>query len=235
MRPHAKRSPRAVLLGGLLIAAFVPGAGASARVIDPALVFPVAGSAYRSVHAPHCSLKGARTVVANATVRIFNARYPKYGRLTFGCRRSADRAFVLGIVGECQNNDVIDTAVVAGTLAALNVHTCGLATSESEIALVDLRTGRVAFASAPLSLPPTYDGYDAIRGMAVTAAGRLAWLAVRIVGGHVVAVEVRRRARDPNGPPVLLDSSTDIDPRSLRRNRSMLIWHHGEIVRSAAM
>jgi hypothetical protein len=223
--------PLCVVLAGALLAS----GGAGARVIDPALVFPVAGSRYETVHAPRCSLKGAKTVAANRRVRIFNARHRVYGDLTFGCLRDANRAYVLGIVGECQNNDVVDTAVVAGTLAALNVNTCSLTSSESEVALVDLRTGRVEFASPPTSLPFDPDGYDAIRGMAVTAAGRLAWVAVRVAHGAIVAVEVRRRARDPKGRPVLLDSSTDIDPRSLRREGSLLTWRHGAVLRSAAM
>jgi hypothetical protein len=223
------------LLCAVLAVALLASAGASARVIDPALVFPVAGSRYQTVHAPGCSLKGAKTVVANRHVRIFNAPHRVYGGLTFGCLRSANRAYVLGIVGECQNNDVIDTAVVAGTLAALNINTCSLTSSESEIALVDLRTGRVAFASPPTSLQFDPDAYDAIRGMAVTAAGRLAWVAVRVAHGANVAVEVRRRARDPKASPVLLDGSTDIDPRSLRRTGSLLTWRHGAVLRSAAM
>ena len=233
MRPRTKLP---VALAVALLAALLPSpGGASASIIDPALVFPSAGSRYRSVRAPHCSLKGAKTLVANRHVRIFNAPYPKHGSLTFGCRRSAGRAFVIGITGECQNNDVIDSAVVAGTLAALNIHTCGLATSESRVALLELRTGVVVFAAPPLDLPPTYTGYDAIRGLAVTPAGRLAWLAVRIELGRVIAVQVRRRARDPNGPPVLLDSSPDIDPRSLRRNRSLLSWRHDTVTLHAAM
>ena len=185
--------------------------------------------------APRCTLKGARTVVANRHVRIFNASHAKHGGLTFGCLRSADRAYALGFVGECQNNDVVDTAVVAGTFAALNVNTCGLASSESRIALVTLRNGHVVFASEPLSTPGDPDGYDAIRGMVVTPRGRMAWVAVRIARGVVVAAEVRRRAHGPDRRSVLLDSGSDIDPRSLRRHGSRVSWVKGGVARSAAL
>lgn len=110
----------------------------------------------------------------------------------YGCRRRADRAYVLGIRGECQSNDEIDGAIVAGDLAALNVQTCSLTNSQSRVLLVSLRTGRVTFATDPLSTAPRIDGgYDAIRGMAVTADGRLAWIGVGVERGVVVAAEAR--------------------------------------------
>jgi hypothetical protein len=174
-------------------------------------------------------------VVANRHVRIFDAGLAKHGHLTFGCLRSADRAYALGIVGECQNNDVVDTAVVAGTLAALNVNTCGLASSESRIALVTLRDGHVVFASTPLSTPGDPDGHDAIRGMVLTPRGRMAWLAVRLARGGIVAAEVRRRAHGPDRHSIVIDSGSDVDPRSLRRHGSRVSWVKGGVARSAEL
>ena len=225
-------------LAGVLLATLVLAPAARPDVLQPALNLPTAGSVYDSVRAPHCSLPGARTIVANRHVRIFNATYRKHGGLTFGCLRRSDRAFVIGIAGECQNNDVIDTAVVAGTLAALNVHTCGLATSESRIAVVTLTNGHVVFASAPLSTPGDESGHDAIRGMVLTPRGRLAWLAVRVTGGRgsaPVAAEVRRRAHGPDRESVLVDSGTGIDPRSLRRRGGRATWVKDGARRSASM
>ncbi len=218
--------PRALLCGAVALAAGLlpaPAAGADFT--------PGPGERARSYAAPNCTMKGARTIAANRHVRVFRAR-----GAVFGCRRTANRAYGIGHGGaECQNSDLIDSAVVAGNVAALNVRTCSLTNSSSSVHLVNLRDGRGRFRSAPLSTVGPESSYDAIRGMAVTAAGRLAWIGVRVSGGDVVAVEVRRRRPDFSDQSVVLDSGTGIDPRSLRRAGSMLRWRHDAIARSAAV
>jgi hypothetical protein len=190
-----------------------------------------AGQQAPSVKATNCSLKGSKTLAANRNVRVFQRADKVYG-----CRRQADRAYLLGIRGECQNNDEIDGVIVAGNNAALNVQTCSLTSSQSVALLVSLRSGRVTFASNPLSTVPRIDnGYDAIRGMAVTADGRLAWIGVGVERGVIVATEVRRRARGSSTRSVQLDSGTAIDPRSLHRRDSTVTWRNAGAVRSAPM
>lgn len=226
LRVTITHGPRALLSGLATLSAALLLAPAAAADFTP-----LPGERARSYAAPHCTMKGARTVAANRHVRVFRAR-----GAVFGCRRKANRAYGIGHgSAECQNSDVIDGAVVAGNLVALNVRTCSLTNSSSSVNLVNLRDGRARFRSAPLSTPGTENGYDAIRGMAVTAAGRLAWIGVRVSGGGVVAAEVRRRRPDFSDQSVVLDSGTGIDPRSLRRVGSMLRWRHGGIARSAAM
>ena len=221
MRPLL-RSLAAALSAGLLLAS----AAAAAPV-------PAPGERAHSIRAPHCTIKGAKTIAANRHVRVFSARVHTW-REVFGCRRSADRAYAIGDAGgECQNYDLVDGAVVAGNFVALNVRTCSLYGSSSTVKLVNLRDGRVRFASAPLSTVGPDTSYDAIRGMAVTAAGRLAWLGVRVAGGAVVEAEVHRRVRGTSGASVVLDSGTGIDPRSLRRAGSLLRWRHDGTPRSA--
>jgi hypothetical protein len=196
---------------------------------------PTPGERAHSIRAPHCALKGARTIAANRHVRVFSARVRTW-REVFGCRRSADRAYAIGDAGgECQNYDLIDGAVVAGNVVALNVRTCSLYGSSSAVKLINLRDGGVRFASAPLTTTGPDTTYDAIRGMAVTAAGRLAWLGVRVARGVVVEAEVRRRVRGSRAGSVALDSGTGIDPRSLRRVGSMLRWRHDGMAHSAAI
>ena len=205
--------------------------GTSLALAPEASAVFAAGEQAPSVRAANCSMKSSKTLAANRNVRVFHRADKVYG-----CRRDADRAYVLGIRGECQNNDEIDGVVVAGNQAALNVQTCSLTSSQSRVLLVSLRTGRVAFASNPLSTAPRIDsGYDAIRGMAVTAEGRIAWIGVGIERGVVVAAEVRRRARGSSTQAVLLDSGTGIDPRSLHRRDSRVTWRSGAAERSAAM
>ena len=226
MRRFALTVPRTALLvvatlaAGLLLA---PAASAS--------LVPAPGERAHSIRAPHCTMNGARTVAANRHVRVFRAR----GEV-FGCRRTANRAYEIGHgSGECQNNDLIDSAVVAGNLAALNVRTCGLYGSSSTVKLVNLRDGRGRFASAPLSTPGSEAGYDAIRGMTVTPGGGLAWLGVRVARGAVVAAEVRRRRPGFADRSVVLDSGVAIDPRSLRRRGSRVQWRNAGAARSAAI
>jgi len=205
--------------------------GASLALAPEASAVFTAGQQAPSVKATNCSLKHSKTLAANRNVRVFQRSDKVYG-----CRRSADRAYVLGIRGECQNNDEIDGVVVAGNNAALNVQTCSLTSSQSAVLLVSLRSGRVSFASDPLTTSPRIDnGYDAIRGMAVTADGRLAWIGVGVERGVVVAAEVRRRARNSSSHAVQLDSGTGIDPRSLQRSAGRVRWRNADAQRSAAM
>ncbi len=194
---------------------------------------PPPGESARSYAAPHCTLKGARTIAANRHVRVFRAR-----GAVFGCRRTANRAYGIGHGGaECQNSDLIDSAVVAGNFVALNVRSCSLTNQSSSVNLVNLRDGRGRFRSVPLSTAGSDASYDAIRGMAVTAAGRLAWIGVRVSGRGraIVAAEVRRRRPDFSDQSVVLDSGTGIDPRSLRRVGSMLRWRSAGVARSESM
>ncbi len=196
---------------------------------------PDAGSRAGSVRAPGCTLKGARTITANRHVRVFSAP-TSAGREVFGCRRTAGRAYAIGDRGpECQNYDLIDTAVVSGNLVALNIRTCGLYFSSSQVKLVSLHDGRVRFGSVPQATRPPDDACDAIRGMVLTSAGRFAWMAVRVRGGTVVRVEVRRRVAGSGGTAVLLDRDAAIDPRSLRRIGARVYWRKAGVVRSAAL
>jgi len=190
------------------------------------------GQRVNSVAAPNCTKKGATTIAANRRVRVFMVG-KGFGNV-YGCRRDADRAYVLGVRGECQNYDEIDDTVVAGNLVALNIQTCGLTSTSSRLRLVSLLSGRVLFGSAPLTTRPVGEAqYDAIRRMVVTAEGRLAWVGVRVERGAVVAAEVRRRAHGSRAGTVLLEGDARIDPRSLRRRGNTASWSTAGATRSA--
>jgi hypothetical protein len=211
---------------------------AHARAADRAVALtdlPQAGGVYGTVRAPHCLLPGHRTIAANRYVRVFYATIPKRGAATLACRRSSDRAYVIGTFGECQNNAAVDTAVVAGTYAAINVRTCSLTHSQSGIGLVNLRNGRVTFSSGALSTPAAESEAEGIRAMVLTPRGRVAWLSVRRSRGAIVAVEVLRRAHGPDRRTVLLDRAADIDPRSLRRRGDRVLWTRAGATQSASM
>ena len=232
-RRHPTTAGRAAgPLGGALLVAVVLMLAPAARASS----VPDVGGRAASVRAPGCTLPGARTVTGNRHVRVFTAPTFAGQRGVFGCRRTADRAYAIGDRGpECQNYDLIDTAVVAGNLVALNIRTCGLYFSSSQVKLVSLRDGRVRFGSVPQATSPPDDAYDAIRGMVLTTEGRFAWLAVRVRGGTVVGVEVRRRAVGSRGKAVLLDRGASIDWRSLRRTGTRVSWRKAGVVRSAGL
>jgi hypothetical protein len=217
----------AVVLAAAAVLAPAIGAAASGSPTD----LPRTGDVYATVRAPHCSLKGARTLAANRLVRVYVAQDTMR---VFACRRSAARAYLVGDRGECQNSAEIDTAVVAGTFAA-NVRTCSLTHADAGIGLVNLRNGHVVFATNALTTAPLESETDAIRGMVVTPRGRVAWLALRRTGLHTLAIEVRRRAHGPDRHSALLDSGTGIDPRSLRRRGGRVVWTNAGATRSASM
>jgi hypothetical protein len=212
-----------------VIAAAALLAGSAPAATVPLTDLPQAGGVYGTIRAPHCSLKGARTLAANRHARVFETR-----GLALACLRKSDRAYVIGNPRECQNGAAIDTAVVAGTFAAINVRTCSLTHSDSGIALVNLRNGHVVFSSDALTTPSLESQTDAIRAMVLTPRGRLAWLALRR-GTTTLAVQVRRRAHGPDRQSVLLDSAADIDSRSLRRRGGRVFWTKASGEQSASM
>lgn len=176
----------------------------------------------------------ARTLAANRDVRVFAATI-KRRAFVLACRRASDRAYLIGNPSECQNSAEVDTAVVAGTFAGINVVTCSLTHADSGIGLVDVRNGHIVFSSGALSSASLQSEADAIWGMVLTRRGRVAWVAVRRSGQSVIAVEVRRRAHGPDRQSVLLDSSTEIDPRSLRRRGDRVFWSKRGVPQSALM
>ena len=216
---------RRAVIAGLVAGAIVPASAAAMSGTVALSDLPRAGGVYGTVRATGCNLPGSRTIAANRHVRVFygtpaGQRFPH----ALACRRRANRAYVIGNLGECQNSAAVDTAVVAGSYAAINVRTCSLTHSDSGIGLVNVRNGHVVFSYGALSTPSLENEADGIRAMAVTPRGRVAWLAARRTGRSIVAVEVLRRAHGPDRQTVLLDSAPDIDPRSLRRRGDRLYW-----------
>jgi hypothetical protein len=191
-------------------------------------------SSARSVRAPGCTLKHAKTIKANRHVRVFRT-VPAVGSGTvYGCRRHAARAYVLGEFGECQNNHEIRRVEVAGRRAALGAFECSLDSGAWDVELVNLATGRLEFRSAPLAAPlPDSATFDELQRIVATSDGALAWTATRRARGTRLAVEVRRRMRGTATASVLLDSGTDIDPDSLRKRGRTLSWTKAGVRRTA--
>ncbi len=210
-----------------LLAAAVIGVGAAQRA--GAALAPA-----KSVRAPNCSLKGDKTIKANRDARVFKrVNRRNYGKV-YGCRRSANRAYELGFIGECQNNEEIQLAEVAGRRALLGIFECSLYAGWWKVALVNLGTGRREFASSPIGSPsPNEATFDALRRIVVASDGAAAWTAMRSSGGVTSAVEVRRRMRGSSSASILLDSGTDIDPDSLRKRDRTLSWTKAGVRRTA--
>lgn len=189
-----------------------------------------------SVRATNCSMTDAKTITANRYVRVFKKTRRGFG-YAYGCRRSADRAYRLGVVGECQNNDEVRQVEVSGRRAVVGLFSCSLYAAWWRVDLVNLRTGRREFTSAPFSLPPVGDAtYDVLRRVVLTADGAVAWTAARQgAGGVPGGVEVRRRRRGTTNRAVLLDSGADIDPDSLRRRGRTVTWTKSGARRSAQL
>ncbi len=172
---------------------------------------------------------------ANRHVRVFKLTKRGYGH-AYGCRRDAARAFELGIVGECQNNDEVRLVELAGRRAALGVYECALTSSWWRVDLVDLRDSRREFTSSPMTTIAADDStHDELERIVVTADGAVAWSATSSRRGARTAVEVRRRRRGTTNQAVLLDSGAAIDPDSLRRRGRTITWTNAGVRRSARL
>ena len=117
-------------------------------------------------------------------------------------------------IGECQNNDEIQLAEVAGRRAVLGIFQCSLyAGVVGGARRPRHRLPRVA--SAPIgSSAPDAATFDALRRIVVASDGAAAWTATRSDAGVTSVVEVRRRIHGSAGLSILLDSGTDIDHRT---------------------
>ena len=210
----------------LVLAAAVIGAGAIAASAQL--------SSAKSVRAPGCTLKRAKTIKANRDVRVFRTVPVAGSGTVYGCRRRAARAYVLGEFGECQNNHEIRLVEVAGRRAALGAFECSLDSGAWDVELVNLANGRLEFRSAPLASPlPDAFTFDELARIVATSDGALAWTATRRARGTQLAVEVRRRMRGTATASILLDSGTDIDPDSLRKRGRTLSWTKAGVRRTA--
>jgi hypothetical protein len=219
--------PLAVAAAGLAALALVATAAPAQQY---ALPLPPASS----VRAPNCSLQGATTIKANRYVRVFKKTRRNYGR-AYGCLRTARRAYVLGIIGECQNNDEIQKVEVAGRRAVLGIFECSLTDGWWRVDLVNLRNGHREFTSNPITPGPATNEpvRELLHRIVVTASGGVAWTATRSVGGARTAVEVRRNRRGTNNQSVVVDSGTGIDPDSLRKRGTRITWTKAGARRSA--
>lgn len=221
----------AVVTAAVACAALAAGGANAQQYAQP--VQP--GPPLKSVRAANCSLAGAKTIRANRYVRVFKKTRRGYGQ-AYGCLRRADRAFRLGIVGECQNSDEIRKVEVSGRRAAIGVFSCSLYAGWWRLDLVDLRSGKREFSSSPISPPVDDATYDTPNRIVVTPDGAVAWTAVRNgAGGIRGGVEVRRRQRGTTNRAVLLDSGLEIDPESLRRRGRTITWTKAGARRSAQL
>jgi|GEM_PF-2236222 len=225
LAPRARRPLRRLALGSLA------AASAGLLAVSPALGdLPAAGENAESRKAPNCDMRGSKTMTANGSVRVFKATNGG----VYGCRRTADRAYRLGDWGECQNNDEITTAEVAGRYAGLVSTTCSLDASWEVIALVSLRSGRFSFQSPPLPASPDLR-FSSFTRIVVDDRGGLAWIASGSDGPGVSTVEVRRRHRGSARASDVLASGPAIDVDSLRRVGHRVTWRKGGETFSAAL
>ena len=221
--PHPPGRRLAALAAAALLA--VAGTTAAALAQQPRA---------KSVRAPGCTLKRAKTLKANREVRVFRT-VPAVGSGTvYGCRRRAARAYVLGEFGECQNNHEIRRVEVAGRRAALGAFECSLDSGAWDVELVNLATGRLEFRAAPFASPlPDSATFDELQRVVATSDGALAWTAIRSARGGRLAIEVRRRMRGSATASLLLDYGTNIDPDSLRKRGRTLSWTKLGVTRTA--
>ena len=202
--PHLPGRRLAALAAAALLA--VAGTTAAALAQQPRA---------KSVRAPGCTLKRAKTIKANREVRVFRT-VPAVGSGTvYGCRRSATRAYVLGEFGECQNNHEIRRVEVAGRRAALGAFECSLDSGAWDVELVNLATGRLEFRAAPFASPlPDSATFDELRARRRDVRRR-----ARLDGDP----QRPRRAARRRGPPPHARIGDGVAPARLRhQHRSRL-------------
>lgn len=181
-----------------------------------------------------CSAKGSATVAQSRYARV----YRKHGR-SYGCLFSAGRAWPLG---DDDSEESIPTVTrlervsLAGRYVGYGLRFL-LRDSDDQvdIRVLDLRTGRLRSRPRPvLSSPESREGEEQpkVTDVQVEPHGAVAWIVfdpyLRPSGYEVRKTATRDRS-------VLLDSSDEIDPRSLSRCGHELRWINAGELRTAKL
>jgi hypothetical protein len=168
-----------------------------------------------------CSLTGSRTVYANPDVRVFvKVVDAQQHARTVACRKSDGARFVLA---EDSGTTVesVDLLGEVGRILGYAVFRNGKTVSYGKACLLNVKAGRKRCQFT-----------EKVRGLGVTRAGSLAWLADTNVDGACCAVH---KLDAGAAHPVALDGATDIDPTSFAVGGSHIYWIRAGAVQTADM
>src|SRR5260370_15673012 len=94
----------------------------------------------------------------------------------------------------------------------------GTDTGFRRVRVVDLRNGRSIDDTAATTSPTRPQSFSDVAALVLDPRGRVAWI------GAKSAIGLRRTTYEVHEIGALLDSSTQIDPRSLRRQGRRISW-----------
>ena len=178
---------------------------------------------------PTCFPKGSHTIAINGTVRVFAVRKTVgHARLTYGCllkRKKPVKFFQPDFPTGYGPLAVAAPYIAYGAYGDCAASFC----NPNSVVVQDLRSGgRATPVNATMSIAE-------VRSLVLTPTGSVAWIGTtfdptgNIVPGYTVAKS------EHGAPPVVLESSADIDPESLALAGSTLYWLSGVSAKSATL
>lgn len=202
----------------------------TASVVAGVMLVPAAPAA----GATKCSGKGAKTIVATPSARVFTL--PASGgqeKKAYACVYSQNKKRYLGWIQECQNDTAASGFMLSGRLVGYVTTTCGLISGSESVVVRDIKTNKVKHSAGAASgtEAPGEEASTLVNDLAMSRTGSLVWIGEFDAdsGGLNGAGDSRQVwTLDASGAK-MVDSGLDIDPFSLAlapRNKQGFSWFY---------
>ena len=186
-----------------------------------------------------CAGKGDRTVAASSTMRVYRA-----GDRVYGCHVRRGTSYFLGDRRDCRTQMRATEFRFADNALGYIQTTCGSASRQSELRVIDLRNGRIRNGGRAVDLETSFGGEfsTTVERWKIRRTGSVAWIGR--LGNFVVTAETGPAPPDnyqvwksERGRLAKLDEGPDIGARSLAgsRGNARISWRKGQTVFSAPL
>jgi hypothetical protein len=202
-------------------------------------VLPAPAQAGGPATGKNCAVKGSRTLAVSAAVRVYST-----GDRAYGCHKRRRTSYFLGARRECRSQTRASDFRPAGTAVGYIQTSCGAASSQSELRVIDLRNGRLRNGGRAVDFETNFGGEFSvtIERWKIRRSGSVAWIGG--MRGFVTTPETGPAPPDnyqvwksERGQLTKLDEGSDIGRRSLAgsRGNSRISWRKGQTAFSATL
>jgi hypothetical protein len=193
---------------------------------------------------PNCASKGSKTLAASKDGRVL-----RIGPRVFACHFKRNQRYLLGYAKECQNQTRVGDFRFGNGLLGFVQTNCGLVSGQSDVVVIELKTGRIQWMGPPVGEVPDFRGeYSlSIASWEMKPNGSIAWIGH--IGNFVTTPDSGPAPpenyevwKSDQGRRTKLDDGADIVPGSLAlgsrsdtAGRAPIYWQKGTSVFSGTL
>jgi hypothetical protein len=203
-----------------------------------------AGAAPASA-ASKCSGKGAKTLVATPSARVYTLPAAGNERKAYACVYSQNKRRFLGWIQECHNDTAASGFILSGKLVGYVETTCGLIAGSDTVIVRDIKTNEVVRAARAAEGTEAQDeeATTSVTDLVMNRKGKVAWIGEFDAdsGGLGGAGDARQVWAMGGSSPQMLESSLDVVPGSLalgpttKDGFNWLYWQVGSQARAGKL